>query len=171
MGHFLADQNLTPPAELLETLDHYAVFGLPLQITEFDVRFGKQGEFMGPSPAEETLQADYTRDFLIAAFSHPRVVGVVMWGFWEGRHWYPSAALYRKDWSIKPNGKVWKDLVLRQWWTREKGITGDDGMFRTRGFLGEYELTASYAGQTVAEHLSLGPEGVQHRLVLPIMMK
>ena len=35
-GHFGSD--LTPPARMLEILDRYAKFGLPIQITEFDVQ-------------------------------------------------------------------------------------------------------------------------------------
>ena len=37
----------------------------------------------------KVMQADYTRDFLILAFSHPSVVGVQLWGFWENAHWIP----------------------------------------------------------------------------------
>jgi hypothetical protein len=41
---------------------------------------------------DEELQADYTRDFLTLAYSHPTVVGVQLWGFWERSHWKPEAA-------------------------------------------------------------------------------
>lgn len=61
---------------------------------------------------DERLQADYLRDVMTMAFSHPAMQAIVMWGFWEGRHWKPDAALYRKDWSTKPAGKVWEELVL-----------------------------------------------------------
>jgi endo-1,4-beta-xylanase len=159
MGHFFAD-NLTPPTKLLEILDHYAVLGLPLQVTEFDVRYGKAGEFVKLTAQQEKLQADYLRDFMITMFSHPSVTGVIMWGFWEGRHWYPSAALYRKDWSIKPNGRVWEDLVLRQWWTNEVGKTDAKGRFATRGFLGDYAVTVHLDGhKEVVKQFRLDPAG------------
>ena len=76
-------------------------------------------------------------------FSHPAVTGVLMWGFWEGRHWRPRAAMVRKDWTLKPNGQAWMDLVEKQWWTDERGKTGPDGEYKIRGFLGDYEITAT----------------------------
>src|SRR5690606_16275727 len=129
MGHFFSDAELVSPMEVLEVFDRYAAFGLPLLVTEFDVW-----------TTNEKLQADFTRDFLIAAFSHPAVEGVVMWGFWEGRHWHPAAALYRLDWSPKPNGALWEELVLNQWRTVTAGTTDTTGRFRSRGFQGTYSI-------------------------------
>lgn len=65
-----------------------------------------------------------------------------MWGFWEGLHWRPLGAMLRKDFSPKPNLKVWQDLVYKQWWTNAEGITDKDGVFQVRGFLGDYSITA-----------------------------
>jgi len=126
----------TPPETVWKILDRFAKFKLPLQITEFD--------FPGE---DEQLQAQYTRDFMTAVFAHPAVDGFVMWGFWEGRHWRPNCAMYRRDWSIKPNGRVYKDLVLKQWWTRADGKTGADGTFAVRGFLGDYDVTVAKGQQ------------------------
>ena len=46
--------------------------------------------------ADEQLQADYFRDFLVASASHPNINGIVLWGFWESQHWRHDAALFRK---------------------------------------------------------------------------
>jgi endo-1,4-beta-xylanase len=127
--------NAQPPAQIGPALDRFAALGLPIQLTEFDV-----------DTNDETLQADFTRDFLLATFSHPAVDAVLMWGFWAGRHWRADAALYRRDWSAKPNAEVWSDLVLKQWRTDVRGQTDGSGAYRVRGFLGEYEIEAT-AGQ------------------------
>lgn len=168
MGHFRADRDLAPPEDLLATFDYYAQLGLPLQVTEFDVRFGNEmNKPLALTPEQEALQADYMKDFLIAAFSHPSLEGVIMWGFWEGRHWYPDAALYRKDWTIKPNGKVWEDLVLRQWWTNANGETDAKGRFETRGFHGTYRVEATFKGKKVAVNdVKLDRSGRKLRLVI-----
>jgi endo-1,4-beta-xylanase len=165
MGHFDHDK-LTPPSKLVQIFDRFAAFGLPLQVTEFDVRFGKKGEPYDFSDKELQLQADYTRDFMTAAFSHPAIEGIVMWGFWEGHHYNPSAALYRKDWSAKPNGKVWEDLVFRQWWTDVRGQTDADGTFKSRGFLGEYEITVEHQGKTLTQVGRLQKGGSRISLVI-----
>ena len=134
-SHF--DSNLTAPSRVLELLDQFAAFGKDLQVTEFDI-----------SMPDEQVQADYTRDFLTVCFSHPAIKGFLMWGFWEGAHWEPVAAMIRRDWSTKPNYAVWNDLLYNQWWSDFRGTTGADGVFRTRGFLGDYDIEVTVNGQT-----------------------
>jgi endo-1,4-beta-xylanase len=141
-GHFGGD--LTPPEKLWKILDRFAKFGKPIEVTEFTV-----------DTNDESAQGDYERDFLTAMFAHSATIGVVHWGFWEGQIWLPQTALLRKDWTLKPNGKAYMDLVFNQWWTRAKGISDADGRYSTRGFLGDYDVTVEYAGQhkTVAAKL------------------
>jgi len=165
MGHF-TPQTLTEPRRFWAILSTFSIFHRPILITEFDVRFGRQGERYQLSPQEEALQAAYTRDFLTAMFSHPAVEGVILWGFWEGRHWYPSAALYRQDWSIKPNGRVWADLIFRQWWTDTTATTDAQGQVRIRGFKGDYQLTVTYGSLRHQESFSLTDSAVTRRVVL-----
>jgi len=131
MGHF-KDSTLRSIDGLWKVYERFGKFGLPLQLTEFDI-----------DTRDEQMQADYLRDVMTITFSHPSFSGIVMWGFWEGRHWRPNAALWRRDWSIKPVGTMWKDLVFKTWWTDRAGKTGADGRFATRGFLGKYRLTVS----------------------------
>lgn len=141
-GHISA--NPSPPANVLAVLDRYAALGLAVRVTEFDI-----------NTDDEELQADYTRDFLIALFSHPAVVGVQSWGFWEGAHWIPRAAMYRRDWSEKPNAQAYKSLVLDAWRTRASGTTDADGRWRGRGFHGEYVVTVEHDGRTFEQVFSV----------------
>jgi len=129
--------NLPAPAAVLKGLDRFATLGPELEITEHDI-----------DVTDEQLQADYTRDYMTLAFSHPAVTGFLSWGFWEGRHWRPNGAYFRKDWSIKPAGKVWIDLVTNKWWTRASGETDAQGSYKTRGFLGDYEITVTHNGKS-----------------------
>jgi len=148
---------LTPPVKLLEILDKFAVFGVPLQVTEFDV-----------DVADEQLAADFTRDLITVLFSHPAVNGFVMWGFWEGSHWKPHTAMFRRDWSPKLNGIAYMDLVCKQWRTDELLVSDAAGMAATRGFLGEYEITASHHGKTVTVRETLKKDNPVIRVELPI---
>jgi len=100
-------------------------------------------------------------------FSHPHVNGIVMWGFWAGKHWKPEAALYRKDWSIKPAGKAWDDLVLNQWWTRETVRTDPAGHCTVRGFLGEYKITAKEGKREATTSVALSADGESCTVTLP----
>ena len=133
-GHY--SNVLTPPDTLLRFLDRFGRFGLPIETTEFDV-----------NTTDEQVQADYLRDYLTTTFSHPAVSGFLMFGFWESDHWIPNAASWRKDWTIKPSGKVYEDLVFHRWWTNAQGRTDGAGIYRTRGFLGDYRITVSGGGR------------------------
>lgn len=133
-GHF--DANPTGIPKVLQILDHFAA-AFPAQaikVTEFDV-----------DTDDEQLQADYTRDFMTALFSHPRTVGFQMWGFWEGAHWRPRAAMFGRDWREKPMARAYRDLVLKDWWTDLSGTTGPDGAFAGRGFIGDHEASVDGA--------------------------
>jgi GH35 family endo-1,4-beta-xylanase len=138
-GH--VGRQMRNPEDVLSDLDLLAKPGLELQITEFDI-----------NTPDEALQADYTRDFLIALYSHPAVTGFTMWGFWQSQHWKPDAAMFRPDWSEKPNAKVWRDLVRGQWRTNVTAQTDSKGTVTTRGHLGDYEFTVT-AGERVAKQM------------------
>lgn len=125
-------ENLTPPHKVIEILDRLATLKIPIHATEFDI-----------ATDDEETQGDYMRDFLIAFFSHPATESLTQWGFWEGRHWIPRAALFDKNWRVKPNGKAYLDLVKGAWWTDVTLTTDRQGYCRARGFLGDYEVAVS----------------------------
>lgn len=152
-SHFPA--RVTPMDELVKRLERFAAFGKELEITEFDI-----------DTPDEATQADYTRDFMTAAFSQPSVKAFVMWGFWEGSHWRPRGAMLRRDWSPKPNGEVFKDLVFKRWWTNADGKTGAQGTYATRGFLGDYEIEVKAGGKSKTQRVSLTKEGAKVECVL-----
>jgi GH35 family endo-1,4-beta-xylanase len=151
-GHF---REPTPIPRLLALLDRFAAIGPELQITEHDI-----------STWEDAYHADFTRDFVTAAFSHPAVTGIMVWGFWESAHWIPAAAYFRPDWSLRPAGRAWKDLVFRDWWSVAEGRTGPDGVFRARGFLGDYDVRVEAGGltNTLPARLERGGTSIEVRL-------
>ena len=131
-GHF---SEPTPPGKMLEILDRFGEFGLPIAITEYDFR-----------TKDEELQAQFFRDFLTLCYSHPRVNWFLMWGFWEGRHWRPEAAMVRRDWSAKKSFAVWRELVFGRWWTRVETVTDANGVAVVRGYLGRHRVEAASEG-------------------------
>jgi endo-1,4-beta-xylanase len=127
-GHF--GEDLTSPPAIWTMIDRWkASTGLPVEITEFDV-----------DTSDEQAQADYTRDILTAVFAHPDTKGFTIWGFWEATHWRPRGAMFRTDWSRKPNSFVWEQLVTKDWWTRAQRLSGKDGSVNVRGFMGDYKV-------------------------------
>jgi endo-1,4-beta-xylanase len=144
-GHF-GGVTLIPTMQTI--IERYAQFARPLAITEFDF-----------NTADEELQADFTRDFLTLIFSYPQFEDFLMWGFWERAHWLPDGAMYRADWSSKPNALVWNELLFNEWWTNENGASDAAGKFQTRGFKGEYNVTVRYERVEKTVTLKLGNNG------------
>jgi GH35 family endo-1,4-beta-xylanase len=124
---------LTPGDKLVSILDSWAQFGLPIEITEYDL-----------VSHDDALHAAYMKEFLTAVFSHPAVDSFLMWGFWEGAHWLAAqgGAMFRKDWTPRPTVGVYEDLVFKQWWTNASAQTDSKGEATLRVFLGEHELVA-----------------------------
>jgi endo-1,4-beta-xylanase len=112
-----------------DALDRLSVFDLPIKITEclFDMD-------------DERTQAAEMRKIFPIYFAHPNVEGILIWGFWAGDHWRPWSALWRKDWSITPQGEVFRDLVYTQWWTQAAGKADSSGVFQTEAFFGDYRI-------------------------------
>ena len=149
-GHY-SDANLTDITVLGDLINTYNTqFDKPIAITEFDV-----------NSTNEQLQADYLRDYMMMSFSQSAVTEFLHWGFWEGSHWLPDAALYRTDFSIKPNGQAYEDLVFGQWWTDVTGTTRN-GEVTTNAFRGEYDVTVQYDGQSYTGTVTVDDSGTSN---------
>jgi endo-1,4-beta-xylanase len=152
-GHM--NSTLTGPETIYQIFDQFAVYGAALSVTEFDA-----------AGADEELLAEYLRDLLIICFSHPQVENFLMWGFWDGSHWHNDAPLYRRDWTEKPAGRAFLQTVFEDWWTSVAGPANHLGSYTVRGFLGHYEIEASYQGERASRTMTLGPEGASVEIVL-----
>jgi GH35 family endo-1,4-beta-xylanase len=144
------------PAAVLADLDLLASDGHQVQITEFDM-----------NTPDEQLQADYTRDFLIAVYSHRATTGLFKWGFWQSAHWKPAAAMFRSDWQEKPNLQAWKDLVRGAWRTQATGHSDSAGAWAVRGHHGSYRVKAQLGTRSTEVDVELRPGGTVVELRLP----
>jgi endo-1,4-beta-xylanase len=145
-GHF--GESLTPPETVWALLDEFREFKMPLEITEFDVE-----------TRDERAQADYTRDLLTAWFAHPTTVGFTMWGFYEGKHWKPAGAMFRRDWTPKPMHDEWVRLTQKVWSTQERVRTARSGTAVVRGFRGDYQVTVTVGQSRTTKVLRLTGKG------------
>lgn len=125
--------------------DFYNTFGTTAKITEYDTNEAMSDE----------LAATYLRDFLTMVFSHESTDGFLMWGFWDGAHWHGNAPMFNLDWSIKPAGEAFNDLVFNEWWTEENGQTDDNGEFNLRGFKGIYKITIDCGNELLIDTITL----------------
>jgi GH35 family endo-1,4-beta-xylanase len=168
-GHFRASRfhpetnPLPTPQVWWDRLRQFAAFGKRLEITEFDVFNDSDNLAVRFNEADE---ARLTYEFMTLAFSHPQVDSFILWGFWTGAHWMNNAPIYRRDWTLKPSGEVFFNLVFHRWWTSVDGVTDANGRFETRGFLGDYEIEVRVGERTVKEPFRLTREANVVRLQL-----
>ena len=125
--------------------DFYNTFGTTAKITEYDTN----------EAVDDELAATYLRDFLTMVFSHPSTDGFMMWGFWDGAHWHSNAPMFYQNWTLKPAGEAFIDLVFNQWWTEQSGLTNANGEFHLRGFKGTYKVTIDNGNEVWSDTLEL----------------
>ncbi len=141
-GHFTGTAD---PRHITRVLDRLAAFNLPIKITEFDC-----------DNTNDTLQAECLTTLYRAAFAHPAVQGILMWGFWENAHWRPRAAMLRSDFSKTPMAKAYEKLVFKEWWTEDSGKTDEVGRYECPAFFGEHEVRVTLPdGRTESQILHL----------------
>lgn len=143
------------PALIHERLDRLAEFGLPIKVTEFDIGSyveeanGARGLQSGLSEEEKMRE---TEMFVRSAFSHPAVKGIMLWGFWDARHWLPDGGLIAADGTEKPVGKRIYELWHKVWTTDETVVADKEGKIHFRGFPGTYRVKAKTGAE---KHISL----------------
>jgi len=137
-------------AALRKALDELAQFNLPIRVTEFNFPGQRSKYYTQPenrklalTAEEERAKAEAIRQYYRICFAHPAVTGILMWGFWEGANWIPQSSLFKRDWTPTPAAEAYKDLVLRQWWTRWNGAAGADGLAVVRAFYGRHQVTVN----------------------------
>ncbi len=129
---------VAPYPVVTASLNRLARFGLPIRITEFDI-----------DTADEARKAADLDAFFRTCFAHPSVTGIWQWGFWEGAHWRPRAALWRKDFSPTPAAEAYRALVYSEWWTRWEGTADEHGRCEVPAFFGRHRVTVDDASVEV----------------------
>ncbi|MEH6549877.1 MAG: endo-1,4-beta-xylanase [Pseudomonadales bacterium] len=157
-SHIPAAYAPTPPSELLAILDEFSSFGLDLQVTEFDFE-----------TKNKRLQAIYTMDFMIAVFSHPATKGLVTWtpyAYGDNSAGKLDAAMFDRDLSELPNGRIWNDMVNGVWTTRVNAPTNLQGQVDFRGFHGKYDVRLKAGKRTISQRVVLNAKSREAVLTL-----
>ncbi len=146
--------------------------GLHIEITELDMAVKNEiyTESWVPwtnSTMEE--QVALTDAVMTAAFEHPSVDGITIWGLDDLRHWRGNAIMYDnlaegstdrnripQDPVLKGTGQLYIDKVKGEWWEDHNGVSSANGDYTANTFKGTHRVTVTYNGETkeVVAHLS-----------------
>ena len=148
-GHFFGP--IPAYEELKKRLAEVAVLDLPMAVTEFD---------MVNNTYEEMERVLYS------LFSEPLVNNFTVWGAWDGNQWRNNAPIYNLDWSLKPSGRAYFDLVKDRWRTDTTLVAGQDGPISLEAFRGTYDVYVEHEGQVTQAQTEVAEDGSSLRIVL-----
>ena len=151
--------------EIVSTVDRFARFGLPIQMTETTL---VSGDLMPPhivdlndwqvsswpsTPEGEQRQADEMVRHYRSLVAHPAVESITYWGLSDAGAWLGApAGLVRADGTEKPSYHALYGLIRGEWWLAPTTVRTDGaGRFQVHGFAGEYrcQLAGSAAAFTI----------------------
>jgi endo-1,4-beta-xylanase len=144
---------------MLATVDRFARFGLPLQLTETTLL---SGDLMPPeivdlndfqpaewpsTPAGEERQAEELGRHYRSLVEHPSVMTITYWGITDRGAWLGApSGLLRADGSRKPGYDALHALIKGEWWLPPTTMRTDAaGRVRVEGFHGDYRVGAAAA--------------------------
>jgi endo-1,4-beta-xylanase len=141
---------------MLEMVDRFARFGLPLHLTETTLLSGDlmpphivdlndyQPDSWPSTPEGEQRQADELERHYRSLVSHPAVEAITYWGITDSGAWLGApVGLVRADGSRKPSYDALHRLIKGEWWLAPTTLRTDAaGRVRVDGFAGEYRVTA-----------------------------
>jgi len=131
------------PALIKMRLDRLAELGLPLKVTEFDL-----GSMNGGMTLPEVEQGHQFADFFRTVFSHPAVNGIMLWGFWDSKHWIQNGGMIAADGRAKPAADTTYALWHEHWTTHASATLDAQGTASFHGFPGVYKVTVKQGAQT-----------------------
>ena len=140
-GHFFS--TAPPYSELKRRLAEVAVLGLPMAVTEFD---------MVSNTYEEMERVLYS------VFSEPLCNNFTVWGAWDGQQWRDNGPVFNLDWSLKPSGQAFIDLVHKRW--RTDTLLASDAANIDYAAKGDYDVYVEHDGQVYASEVKLTDDGL-----------
>ena len=144
--------------KLMDVLDRFGRFGLPIHFTENTLT---SGDFLVPAelddlndfvvtadewpstPAGEQRQAEQMEEMYRTLFENPLVQAITTWDFTDGAWLNAPSGILRLDNSEKPSYHMLRDLIFNEWHTDTEVFTNEDGVAEITGFKGTYKVTTT----------------------------
>jgi len=138
--------------KLLDVLERFSRFGLPVHFTENTLISGDlmpkhiedlndwQPKSWPSTPEGEERQKRDAEEMYSILFEAPSVEAVTVWDGVDGKWLGAPSGLMRRDHSVKPAYTRLKELIWKEWSTDTMLVTAENGEAVLEGFRGEYEL-------------------------------
>ncbi|MHA1341843.1 MAG: endo-1,4-beta-xylanase [Promethearchaeota archaeon] len=136
-----------PSPEILNALDDFADFKIPIHITEFIP--ASKGFYIGGIKrgiiTQET-QADYAEKIYTLLFSHPAVYAITWWDFSTNDRWKAwqedlGGYMMDKEGNILPVYERLYNLIHKEWNSTQNATLNENGRIEFTGFYGDYYIS------------------------------
>ena len=122
-------------------LDDIAELGLPIKVTEFDMKIDEKGV------SDQSMANSYAKMMRIC-FSHPAVEGLIWWGYCDPTY-RNGSGIFSEDRSPKIAADTVYHLIHEKWSTKIKTLPEADGRVQFHGFYGDYKVYAKSGDENV----------------------
>ena len=143
-GHFWTD--MPTYEELKRRIEQVKPLGLPMAVSEFDMK-GKA--------------YDDIERVMYAVFSEPQIYGFTIWGAWDGVQWRNNGPLFEENWTIKPSGRAWLDLVHGKWSNDTMATTNASGKFEINAYKGMHQIQIFKEGKVFVDTVEILDEKLE----------
>jgi endo-1,4-beta-xylanase len=130
---YYADSTLSnhSAGRIMEAMENLSVTGLPISLTEFNVKNG----------ATAATATQILTETMRMMYGSPNATTFGLWDFWAGASstGFDAAALYDANWNLTAAGAAYESL-LSQWSTDVTPTVGADGTVNFNGTYGEYDV-------------------------------
>ena len=136
--------------KLMEVLDRFSQFKLPIHFTENTLISGDlmpahivdlndwQVDEWPTTPEGEERQAKEIEEMYRILFEHPLVEAITTWDYRDGAWLKAPSGFIRTDNSPKPSHEMLKKLIKKEWWTDTSVMTDGSGYATIEAFKGDY---------------------------------
>ena len=133
-------ENVIDWEDIKDKLDYMAELGLPIFVTEFDMKV----ESLGMTQLQQA--EDYAKMMRIA-FSHPAVEGFMLWGLYDKEIYHPGSGIYSENRVPKIAADSVHRLLKEVWITDINQSADVNKEYKLRGFYGNYKVTVDFDGE------------------------
>ena len=140
--------------KLLDVLNRFSRFGLPIHFTENTLVSGEimpahivdlndfQVDSWPSTPEGEARQAAEISEMYTILFEHPLVQAITTWDFTDDCWLHAPSGFLHADNSVKPSYHALHKLIHEGWSTNAVLQTDENGMLCLEGFKGTYALSS-----------------------------
>ncbi len=126
-------------SDIKTKLDQVATLGLPIKVTEFDMKIDEQ------NIGDQSMANSYGL-MMRVCFSHPAVEGLIWWGF-KDPTWRDGSGIYDENRIPKIAADTVYLLIHEKWSTSIRDKLAADGTISFHGFFGDYEIGVKTGGE------------------------